>query len=730
MKEKVLPKLLVSREEADKKIQGQIGKAKELRYRDIGSISGLRKALTDYQEWDEYNKYLLLGLFNTPSIADRYVNFSNSTPIASIASSLPSEKDKFLDDYISYVVGMDRHINHLNGIYERLELFPELVVNTSPSTSNSKIFIVHGRDDTTKNTVASFVSNLDFEVIILERLPNEGLTMIEKFEKHAGTADFAIVLFTPDDVGALKDKVEEESEPRVRQNVILEHGYFMGKLGRERVCVIHKGKIEWPSDIHGLVYVPMDDNNEWQKKLIMEMKAAGLLVHNDTSETLPLHSKETPVPTLNFKGKQFVYAYHRIVPFRTLTIDTGKSFANEKLPSLDDNLIVHGDNLHALKALFPKYSGKIKCIYIDPPYNTGSENWVYSDNINSSLMQTWLGENVPINIGDLERSNRWLCMMWPRLLLLRELLSDDGVIFISIDDSEQHHLRMLMNEIFGETNFIESLIWHSRSGRGATAKNTATLHQYVVVYAKDKDLVKFRADRRVRETESKVSLRRSGQADRREDRPTMYYPIHSDEFGEIYPIRPDATEGCWKVSQSKMKDLIENDLVVFEKRRDGRIEAYRIIPAGTESYTTYPSLLDSGIVKTTMHGSIELKEVLGSNKFSYPKPSSLIKELISLCTQKEDIILDSFAGSGTTAHAVLALNKEDGGNRKFILVECEDYADIITAERVRRVINGVENAKDENLRVGLSSSFTYCTLGELIDEEGMRTGEFFPPTRP
>lgn len=597
-------------------------------------------------------------------------------------------------------------------------------------TFGDEIFIVHGRDNKAKCAVAGFVRNLGFEPIILDRQPNAGLTVIEKFEKYADKAGYAIVLFTPDDVGALKHEADDQLKFRGRQNVVLEHGYFMGKLGRERVCVIREGEIEWPSDIRGLAYVPMDDDNEWQKKIIMEMKAVGLPVRNNASEILPPHSKETLVPILNFKGKQFVYAYHLTVPFRTLTIDTGKSFADEKLPSLDDNLIVHGDNLYALKALLSKYTGKIKCIYIDPPYNTRNENWVYSDNVNSLLMQTWLGENVPINIGDLERSDRWLCMMWPRLLLLRELLSDDGVIFISIDDNEQHHLRMLMNEIFGEANFIDSLIWHSRLGRGATAKNTTTLHEYVVVYAKDKDLVKFRADRRVRKTESKVSLRQSGQGDRREDRPTMYYPIHSDEFGEIYPIKPDATEGCWRVSQSKMNDLIENDLVVFEKRQDGRIEAYRIIPAGTETYTAYPSFLDSGIVKTTMYGSIELKEILGSNKFSYPKPSSLIKELISLCTQEEDIILDSFAGSGTTAHAVLALNKEDGGNRKFILVECENYANAVTAERIRRVINGVENAKDENLRVGLDGSFTYCTLGDPIDEERILTGESFPPTRP
>ena len=341
-------------------------------------------------------------------------------------------------------------------------------------------------------------------------------------------------------------------------------------------------------------------------------------------------------------------------------------------------------------------------------------------------MQAWLEKHSPIDVEDLERHDKWLCMMWPRLHLLHELLTDDGVIFISIDDNEVYHLRSLMNEIFGQENFIASLIWRSRLGRGGTTKNIATLHEYLVVYTKHIDFVEFRADKRIRKTESTERLRQWGQFDRREDAPTMYYPIHSDEFGAIYPIRSDATDGRWRVSKSTMKALIDNNRVVFKKQPDGRIEAYKIIPAGTETYTAYSSLLDSEVVKTTAHGSIELKNILGPDKFSYPKPSLLIKELISLCTRDGDVILDSFAGSGTTAHAVLALNKEDGGNRKFILVECEDYADTITAERVRRVINGVENAKEETLRNGLGGAFTYCTLGEPIDEEGMLTGEALP----
>ena len=429
------------------------------------------------------------------------------------------------------------------------------------------------------------------------------------------------------------------------------------------------------------------------------------------------------MPTLDFKGKQHIYAHHLTVPYRPIEPAETRS-CNPR--GTDDNLIIHGDNLHALKALLPRYANRVKCIYIDPPYNTGNEGWSYNDNVNSPLMQQWLAENGPVDNEDLERHDKWLCMMWPRLHLLKELLADDGIIFVSIDDNEQHHLRMLMDEIFGEGNFIETFIWRSRLGRGATSKNTATLHEYVVTYAKNVGVVDFRTDRRVRETEGRERLRQWGQGDRREDRPTMYYPVSSDEFGEVYPIKPDGTDGRWRVSQATMDELLANGLVVFEKQADGRIEAYRIISAGTETHTAYPSMFDSEDVRTTAHGSIELKNIFGAKKFAYPKPSSLIKEILSLCTKKDCIVLDSFAGSGTTAHAVLALNKEDGGNRKFILVECEDYADTITAERVRRVINGVPSVRDESLRDGLGGSFTYCTLGKPIEIEGMLTGEALP----
>ena len=156
------------------------------------------------------------------------------------------------------------------------------------------------------------------------------------------------------------------------------------------------------------------------------------------------------MPTLEFKGKQHIYAHHLTVPYRPLVTDPQLSL---NPADADDNLIIHGDNLHALKALLPRYAGRVKCIYIDPPYNTGNEGWLYNDNVNSPLMREWVKANSQVDGEDLERHDKWLCMIWPRLHLLRELLADDGAIFVSIDDNEQHHLRMMMDEIFGADGF-------------------------------------------------------------------------------------------------------------------------------------------------------------------------------------------------------------------------------------------------------------------------------------
>ena len=442
------------------------------------------------------------------------------------------------------------------------------------------------------------------------------------------------------------------------------------------------------------------------------------------------------MPTLEFKGKQHIYAYHLTVPYRPLEPDETRSCnpTNE-----DDNLIIHGDNLHALKALLPCYANRIKCIYIDPPYNTGNEGWVYNDNVNSPLMQQWLTENTPIDNEDLERHDKWLCMMWPRLHLLKELLADDGIIFISIDDNEVHHLRMLMNEILGTENFLADIIWQHRYGRSNNAKLFSNQREHVIVYRKSDAVSHIRVKRNeeLNETYSNpdndprgswVSASYVNPATK-EQRPNLVYPVTNPYTGESVNHPTHA----WKYSQSTHETHVREDRLWWGLDGNLRYPRLKNFLSESEEKGIVPiDLMLADIAGTTDEGTKQLQAVFQSAalEFNNPKPTRLIANLIEIAegvSRKNDtIILDSFAGSGTTAHAVLSLNKEDGGNRKFILIECEDYADTVTAERVRRVINGVPNARDAALREGLGGTFTYCTLGDPIEVETMLTGEALP----
>lgn len=444
---------------------------------------------------------------------------------------------------------------------------------------------------------------------------------------------------------------------------------------------------------------------------------------------------------LNFKGKTFVQNHHLSVKYHQLIPKKDKSLTDKV--SFNDNLIVHGDNLRALKALLPTYVGKVKCIYIDPPYNTGNEKWIYNDNVNSPMMQEWLGKVVDRE--DLTRHDKWLCMMMPRLKLLRDLLSEDGVIFVSIDENEQHHLRILMDEIFNEVNHIATLVWAGRSGKGGTTKQVEMNHEYIECYAKNimqvklkpvittKGRGKYKDDKG---TYSREQLRQWGQGDRRKDRQSMYFPIITPEGQEVFPIRSDGTEGRWRFGESTVRRLLEDDDLDFVKDENDNITVYRKIREGRQSIMATDSLLlDRG---TASSGTLELKKIFGEKVFDNVKPTKLIKHIIDLCTynNKNSIILDSFAGSGTTAHAVFDLNKEDGGKRKFILVQCnefnkqtgkiEDICDSITAERIRRVIKGVKKAKDEDLKKGLGGSFSYFELGDPIEMESILEGDELP----
>ena len=460
------------------------------------------------------------------------------------------------------------------------------------------------------------------------------------------------------------------------------------------------------------------------------------------------------MPTLDFKGKQFIYGYHLTVPVRTLKMDKKKSFNRDISPRkspLEDNLILHGDNLHALKALLPRYAGKVKCIYIDPPYNTGNENWVYNDNVNSPLMQGWLSKHSPVDLEDLERHDKWLCMMWPRLHLLHELLSDEGVIFISIDDNEVHNLRLLMDEIFDGSNFIACLPTVMNLKGNNDEFGFAGTHEYTFCWAKDRKRVRIGEFELEEEQllyswseddygyyKKGANLKSTGVNAPRIKRPNLYYPIfvspenqlslienvQTHNYEKILPIT-NGEEMSWRWSKEKVSAEPYN--IIVERTKTGINFFKKQRPNLGDLPTKKPKSLFYKPEYSSGNGTTVLKQIFGNRTvFNNPKPIQLLKDLIGLSTKPDDIILDSFAGSGTTAHAVLALNREDGGNRKFILVECEDYADTITAERVRRVINGVENATDETLRNGLGGAFTYCTLGEPIDEEGMLTGENLP----
>ena len=440
------------------------------------------------------------------------------------------------------------------------------------------------------------------------------------------------------------------------------------------------------------------------------------------------------MPTLDFKGKQHIYAHHLAVPYRPLIPDADKSVkrdtGNGAPAAHDDNLIIHGDNLHALKALLPRYAGRVKCIYIDPPYNTGNEGWVYNDRVNSPLMRQWLKDNGAVDGEDLERHDKWLCMMWPRLHLLKELLADDGVIFVSIDDNELHHLRVLMDEIFGEDNFVETFVWKKKGGAGNTETLVGDIVENVLMFSSDKS--QLSTNRRIIQSATYPhsddegafrlqSLIKTDEGMYRRDTMKFGIPVPGTEE-MAYP--PDGQR--WTSGYANMMNMLQADLLNFEKSGENWVVRYKDYFDENDPQTgVYLNLLlENGSLRTAKNELTRMQ--FGREDFDTPKPTALITHLLRIATNPGDIVLDSFAGSGTTAHAVLALNNEDGGNRKFILVECEDYADSITAERVRRVIGGVPTARDKALQQGLGGSFTYCELGEPIEAESMLTGEALP----
>ena len=394
------------------------------------------------------------------------------------------------------------------------------------------------------------------------------------------------------------------------------------------------------------------------------------------------------MPSLNWIGKSAVVKHHKDVPYRLL----------EPVPELScgdpdsGNLIVQGDNLHALKALLPRYAGQVKCIYIDPPYNTGNEGWVYNDNVNSPEIRRWLGDVVGKEGETLDRHDRWLCMMYPRLVLLKQFLRNDGFIFVSLDDNEIAVLKLLLIELFGEKNFVAQVVIEANR-RGQTYKQISKTHEYLLCFQRSDTAslneIQTGGDNLDKTDEhggfSPRELRNRNPKFGRFNRPNLFYPIYVDPasanlrgehpvsvtkepgFVEVFPFNSQGDESCWRWGSPKLNDVRETgvktifasqtrggDWRIFEKYRKESVKAKTI-------WTETEFISEQG---TYVLGDLGL-----ADKFQFPKPPELIRRCIQLATNDGDLILDSFAGSGTTAHAVINLNREDDGTRRFVLAE-------------------------------------------------------------
>lgn len=459
---------------------------------------------------------------------------------------------------------------------------------------------------------------------------------------------------------------------------------------------------------------------------------------------------------LNFKGKEFVWNHHLTIPFRPLEPHPEKGSGE---PALDGNLIIHGDNLHALKALLPTHAGKVDCIFIDPPYNTGNEGWCYSDNVNAPMIREWLDAN-PIGIEDGLRHDKWCAMMWPRLRLLFELLSDDGVILICIDDNELYNLRLMLDEISGNTsNWIGTIVWKNVTDNNPT--RIAIEHEYIVCFAKNREMVE-----RVwksQYSDVKDLLVRIGEdlAEKHDD-PEELQAAYSRWFREnrngLWPLdrykyidrggvftgsqsvhnpgregyrydvlHPETGKPCkqplmgYRFPWETMEELLAGDRILFGTDHTKIIEL--------KVYARdYQEKLPSVIELDGRTAAYELREIFPDRKkaFDTPKPTQLVEQILSFTTRRDSIVLDSFAGSGTTGHAVMNLNRRDGGKRRFILVEMEGYADEITRERIQRIATGIPDSSSGRARVGTNDAFTYCTLGPPIELDRILTGEALP----
>lgn len=483
------------------------------------------------------------------------------------------------------------------------------------------------------------------------------------------------------------------------------------------------------------------------------------------------------MPTLDWIGKDKVINHHMDVPYRVLNrVYSYDLNGRHSEDNGSENKIIHGDNLEALKSLLPEYAGRIKCIYIDPPYNTGNENWIYNDNVNDPKIKKWLGEVVGKEGEDLSRHDKWLCMMYPRLRLLHKLLAKDGAIFTSIDDNELYSLKMVCDEIFGRNCFVADISWQRTYSTRNDSKGIVSEVEHILVYSgqpewNPKKLPRTEEmDSKYKNPDHDIAMWRSDNA---------YAPGAATHQGMVYAIQHPFTGellypsngSCWRYQQDTMLEIMcgwcEYELkeiddaerraaicgVAKAEVRQGVQAIVLSEPLGVSSAKAkmiydkgpWPRFFFSkggkgGIARKTYLESVggkpptnywsyenvghtdEAAKTLraifnGRAAFETPKPYRLVERILQIAADENSIILDSFAGSGTTAHAVLNMNKADGGNRRFILIEMEDYADSITSERVKRVIHGYGEGK--SAVEGTGGNFCFYELGErLILENG------------
>ncbi len=405
------------------------------------------------------------------------------------------------------------------------------------------------------------------------------------------------------------------------------------------------------------------------------------------------------MPTLTWTGKEDALRAASLVPFRLLEPHAAAESGIVGDPkAAQDNLLIQGDNLEALKAVLPYYAGRVKCIYIDPPYNTGSAFEHYDDNLEHST---------------------WLSMMYPRLELLRELLAEDGSIWVNLDDNEGHYCRVILDEVFGRANFIADVIWEKADSPRMDAEFFSSRHDHILCYAKNTksfSVIKKNHIEDLPDHYDKLDdkgrpyylkpLRAMGPADRREDRPTMYFEIVAPDGTPVFPRKPNGSDGRWRWGRERV--IEDADLIEWIDGRNGWTPYYRVY-AETSMMTPPETIWFNEEVGSNRTAKAESKALFGeASAFSTPKPEGLLHRIIEISTRPGDLVLDSFLGSGTTAAVAHKME------RRWIGVEMGDHAVTHCLPRLQKVIDGEQGGISEAVGWKGGGGFRIVKLGETL----------------